>query len=215
MKKFYLKNGKEVRIGDTIRKSFKIKHPIFGIGKGVEEILVTEEVLTKLIDSGDIIVKNIDNNINNNIKDVNNRINNIKNPKQKSVFTKESGSTKEEVPMELQYYIHKIADKLEWKVEKVNNYICNLYTIYPAAAFSLILKEIAIELDKRYKDSIEDSPEIYAISTLNGKIGIVDKATIKNYRNFAAFRSVEDARIACKITKDILKEMFRSGKQED
>lgn len=212
MKKFYLKNGKEVRIGDIIRKSFKIKHPIFGVGKGVEEVLVTEEALTKLIDSGDIIVKNIDNNINNNIKDVDNHINNIKNPKQKSVSTNESSPIKEEVPMELQYYIYKIANKLKWKVEKVNNYICNLYTIYPAAAFSLILKEIAIELDKRYKDSIEDSPEIYAISVLNGKIGIVDKATIKNYRNFAAFRSVNDARIACKITKDILKEMFRSGK---
>ena len=87
----------------------------------------------------------------------------------------------------------------------------NVDAILPSAAFSMVLREIAIELDKKYKDHINNSPEIYVISLLNGKITKATKAHIKNYRNFAAFRSIEDAKIACRITKDILKEMFKSG----
>jgi fructose-bisphosphate aldolase class 1 len=117
-----------------------------------------------------------------------------------------------EVPMELEYYIQKIADKLGWKVEKVYNYLNSVDAILPAAAFSMVLREIAIKLDKKYEDHIEKSPEIYVISMLDGRITKVNKAHIRNYRNFAAFRSVSDARIACKITRDILKEMFKSGK---
>ena len=115
-----------------------------------------------------------------------------------------------EVPME--YYIQKIADKLGWKVEKVYNYLNNVDAILPAAAFSMVLREIAIELDKKYEDHIEKSPEIYVISMLDGRITKANKAHIKNYRNFAAFRTIEDAKIACRITRDVLKEMFKSGK---
>ena len=93
-----------------------------------------------------------------------------------------------------------------------NDYLNSVDTILPAAAFSMILREIAIELDKKYKDHIEKSPEIYVISMLDGRITKANKAHIKNYRNFAAFRSVSDAKIACTITRDILKEMFKSGK---
>ena len=42
----------------------------------------------------------------------------------------------------------------------------------------------------------------------DGRITKANKAHIKNYRNFAAFRSVEDARIACRFLKGSLKEMF-------
>ena len=115
-----------------------------------------------------------------------------------------------EVPME--YFIQKIAEKLGWKVEKVYNYLNSVDAILPAAAFSMVLREVAIELDKKYEDHIEKSPEIYVISMLDGRITKANKAHIKNYRNFAAFRTIEDAKIACKITRDILKEMFKSGK---
>lgn len=47
---------------------------------------------------------------------------------------------------------------------------------------------------------------------LDGRITKANKAHIKNYRNFAAFRSVSDAKIACSIVRDVLKEMFKSGK---
>lgn len=117
---------------------------------------------------------------------------------------------KTEVPMELEYYIQKIADKLDWKIEKVYNYLNNVDTILPAAALSMVLREVAIELDKKYEDHIDKSPEIYVISLLDGRITKANKAHIKNYRNFAAFRSVSDAKIACSIVRDILKEMFKN-----
>ena len=102
--------------------------------------------------------------------------------------------TKGEVPMDM----------------KVYNYLNSVDSILPAAAFSMVLREIAIELDKKYEDHIENSPEIYVISMLDGRITKANKAHIKNYRNFAAFRTIEDAKIACRIVKPILKEMFKS-----
>lgn len=114
------------------------------------------------------------------------------------------------VPMELDFYIGKIAKRLGWKPDKTYNYLNNVDSVLPAAAFSMVLREIAIELDKKYEDHIENSPEIYVISMLDGKIAKANKAHIKNYRNFAAFRTIEDAKIACRIVKPILKEMFKN-----
>lgn len=188
MKKFYLANGKEVQLGDTIYKVKKINHPVFGKGKVVEHILVTKEVLPKLIEAGVLTVKKSTN-------------------KSTSPVLKDG-----KVSMDLEFYVQKIADRLGWKIDKVYNYLNSVDTILPSAAFSIILREVAIELDKKYEDHIKDSPEIYVISMLNGKITKANKAHIKNYRNFAAFRSIDDAKIACRITKDILKELFKSGK---
>ena len=183
MKKIYLTNGKEVQIGDTLTKVSKVKDPLFGKGTIVQHIVVTEDILPELLEAGIVTT------------------------------TKPAKSVVEtEVPMELEYYIQKIADKLGWKIEKVYSYLNSVDAILPAAAFSMVLREIAFELDKKYEDHIEKSPEIYVISMLDGRITKANKAHIKNYRNFAAFRTIEDAKIARKITRDILKEMFKSGK---
>lgn len=183
MEKIYSTNGKEVQIGDILTKVSKVKDPFFGKGTIVQYVAVTEDILPELLELG--IVTTVK-------------------PKKPVAET--------EVPMELEYYIQKIAEKLGWKIEKVYNYLNSVDTILPAAAFSMVLREIAIELDKKYEDHIEKSPEIYVISMFDGRITKANKAHIKNYRNFAAFRSVSDAKIACRITKDILKEMFKSGK---
>lgn len=183
MEKIYFTNGKEVQIGDTLTKVSKVKDPFFGKGTIVQHIVVTKDILPKLLEAGIVTTTE---------------------PAKSVVET--------EVPMELEYYIQKIADKLGWKVEKVYNYLNSVDAILPAAAFSMVLREIAVELDKKYEDHIEKSPEIYVISMLDGRITKANKAHIKNYRNFAAFRSVSDAKTACKITRDILKEMFKSGK---
>lgn len=123
-----------------------------------------------------------------------------------------TGKTKMDatVPMELDFYIGKIAKRLGWKPEKTYNYLNSVDSVLPAAAFSMVLREIAIELDKKYEDHIDKSPEIYVISMFDGRITKANKAHIKNYRNFAAFRSVSDAKIACSIVRDILKEMFKN-----
>lgn len=183
MEKIYLTNGKEVQIGDTLTKVSKVKDPFFGKGTIVQTIVVTKDILPELLEAGIVTTTK---------------------PAKSVVGTK--------VPMELEYYIQKIADKLGWKIEKAYNYLNSVDTILPAAAFSMVLREVAIELDKKYEDHIEKSPEIYVISMLDGRITKANKAHINNYRNFAAFRTIEDAKIACRITKDILKEMFKSGK---
>ena len=182
MKKIYLKNGKEVQLGDILTKVSKVKDSFFGKGIVAQNIVVTKDLLPKLLEAGIVTT------------------------------TKPAKSVVEtEVPMELEYYIQKIADKLGWKIEKVYNYLNSVDAILPAAAFSMVLREIAIELDKKYEDHIEKSPEIYVISMLDGRITKANKAHIKNYRNFAAFRTIEDAKIACTLTRDILKEMFKNN----
>lgn len=190
MKKFYLKNGKEVQIGDTITRITKTRHPLFSEGTVVESVVVTKAALPKLIEKG-IITTSLGSDF-----DMDKRLKPVEAP----------------APMNLHYYIEKLAKKLDWKVEKVYNYLNTIDSVYPAAAFSMVLREVAIELDKKYEDHIEKSPEIYVISMLDGRITKANKAHIKNYRNFAAFRSVEDAKFACSVTREILKELFKSGK---
>ena len=187
MKKFILKNGEEVKMGSTLIKKSAINTPL---GKGIiiKEIMVNEETLPELLKEGILTPVGCANGTDCTCKHC----------------------TKSEVPMNIDFYIEKIAARLGWKSEKVYNYLNNVDSILPAAAFSMILKEIATELDKKYKDHIENSPEIYVISTLDGRITKANKAHIRNYRNFAAFRTIEDAKIACKIVKPILKEMFKS-----
>lgn len=187
LKKFYLKNGKEVQVGDTITKVIKTKHPLLGEVTMVENVVVTEAALPKLIEKG-IITTSLGSDFD---------VDKVK---------------PAESHMNLHYYVEKLAKKLNWKVEKMYNYLNTIDSVYPAAAFSMILREVAIELGKKYEDHIEKSPEIYVISMLDGKITKANKAHIKNYRNFAAFRSVEDAKTACSIVREILKELFKSGK---
>lgn len=189
MEKFYLKDGKEVQIGDTLTKVIKTKHPLFGEGTMVKSVVVTEAAIPQLLKAGIIFKKSIEK------------------------VDKEAEEHKiGEKQLSLDYYIEKLAKRLGWKVEKVYNYLNTIDSIYPIAAFSIILREVAIELDKKYEDHIEKSPKIYVISLLDGRITEVNKACIKNYRNFAAFRSVKDAKTACSIVREILKELFKSGK---
>lgn len=176
MNKLYLKNGKEVHMGDTISHSTEAVDPVFGKVKTTVVISVTESTLPELLKAGILSVSNC-----------------------------QEGS---KVPMTIGYYVKKIAERMGWKPEKTINFLNNIQKVYPSAAFSIVLREIAVEIDKSYDNHIKDSSEIFVISSLDGRITKVNKAVIKNYRNFAAFRSLEDARIACKILREVLKELY-------
>lgn len=117
-----------------------------------------------------------------------------------------------DIPTDVNFYIKKIADKMNWDVKRTYKHLCETESISPAAVLSILLKEIATELDKKYDDHIKDSPEIYVISLFDGRVTKANKSHIKNYRNFAAFRSIDDAKIACRTVKHILKGMFKDGK---
>ena len=186
MEKFILKNGKEVKMGDRLIKN-SIINTFFGKIVHLQEVIVNEKTLPELIKAG--VLTQVD--------------------CTHGTDCHCGHCTNNEIPMDINFYIEKIAARLGWKSEKVYNYLNNVDSILPAAAFSMVLREIAVELDKKYEDHIENSPEIYVISMLDGRITKANKAHIKNYRNFAAFRTIDDARIACRIVKPVLKEMFK------
>ena len=105
---------------------------------------------------------------------------------------------------DINYYINLLAIKHGWKKDKMDSFLGKVYTINPGAAISIMLKEIAIELDKKYSDHIRFSPEIYVFSTTHGKIVQLDKDSIKTFKFFAAFRTKEDAEFAIKVIDGLI-----------
>lgn len=120
----------------------------------------------------------------------------------------ENKEDSKKIPSELYYYIKRIGTKLNYSYQDILKHLQVTYKISKSAVLSMILKEIALVIDENYTDHIKCSPEIYVISTISGKIVKIDKAYIKNYNNFAAFRSFKDAEIAYTIVEPILKLMF-------
>lgn len=59
---------------------------------------------------------------------------------------------------------------------------------------------------------IENSKEIYGISSLNGEVTKVKNLNkIKNFKNFAAFRTLDDALAAKHILKGLSDLLFKSN----
>lgn len=98
--------------------------------------------------------------------------------------------------------------------EKMSNILEVLKGANHWTVVQLLLKEIAIELDKKYDNHINNSEKIYAISPQDGRIHEVDKSHIKNYKAFPAFRNIEDAKIACSLVKNHLKSIFGDDQEK-
>lgn len=116
-------------------------------------------------------------------------------------------SSKSEIE-DINYYIKLLADKHNWKKNEMDSFLGKVYTINPGAAISIMLKEIAIILDKRYSNHIKYSPQIYAFSMSSGKVIQLDKTNIKTFKSFAAFRTKEDAKFAIKVIDGLIPEIF-------
>ena len=109
---------------------------------------------------------------------------------------------------DIKYYVKLLADKHGWKEDKMNGFLGKVYEINPGAVISIILKEIAIELDKKYPDHIRFSPEIYAFNITCGKIVKLNKDNIKTFKFFAAFRTKEDAEFAIKVIDELIPKKY-------
>ena len=107
--------------------------------------------------------------------------------------------------------IKSLAKKTNWKEEKLLNILATLHLANPWAATQMVLREIAIELDKKYDNHINKSEKIYVISPQDGRIHEINKKTVKNYKAFPAFRSIEDAKIACSLIREHLKSIFSNA----
>lgn len=133
-----------------------------------------------------------------------------------------ANSTEGGTHLDIDFYVKHLADRIGWKMSNLVKYLDNLYKIYPTAVFQILLREVAIVLDQKYPDHIERSKEIWIISLATGEIGKVPenkRHLIKNFRNFAAFRTLDDAMAAKHILKVPMKELFvrpvkKGGKQE-
>lgn len=104
-----------------------------------------------------------------------------------------------------------LSKKTGWKLDKLNGILNTINSVNPWAVTQIVLREIAIELDKKYKDHINKSEEIYAVSPQDGRIHKINKKTIKNYKAFPAFRNIEDAKIACSLVRENLKSIFANA----
>lgn len=78
------------------------------------------------------------------------------------------------------------------------------------AGFSVILRALAVLIDRKYPDHINnaDVDKYFTIDMTNGRVCEVPKGRIKNFKNFAAFRSIDDIKIATKILRPFIKELW-------
>lgn len=110
--------------------------------------------------------------------------------------------------------VQHLANKIRWNEDNFWKYLNNLYKISPAAVFDIVLREIAILLDKKYPDHINNSKEIWVINKVNGEIQkLEDLSKIKSFQHFAAFRSLDDALVAKRVMTPVLEDLY--GKQKD
>ena len=118
-----------------------------------------------------------------------------------------------ENPITIEEVYKSLANRLESYEEDLMILLSILDDVYPTLTFNLLLREIAIMLDSKYLDHIENSDEIWTISATSGSVVKVVKEHIKNFRNFAAFRNMEDAMIAKKLLSSRIRQMFRGSEK--
>lgn len=100
-------------------------------------------------------------------------------------------------------------------VETVDSMLATLEQGYPGALLNVYLREIALMLDEKYEDHISKSDEIFVISITDGSIKRCPKSVITTYNTFAAFRTLEDAKYACRILKPVFKGIYGKSKNKE
>lgn len=120
----------------------------------------------------------------------------------------------EEDPLNVDKVIEHLAARVSFKLKDLYDLLYQFSKVNETAVFSTLLKECALILDEKYPDHISDSKQIFVVSTLDGKITEIPKACIKSFKNFAAFRTLEDARTACRVLKFIIRKLFNGTKQK-
>lgn len=188
MKKYFLKDGKEVKFGDFILGTHKV-------GDTVTKILTTfNKSSIHILKELGIVIE----------KDEKDR----EDEKDKVTINNE---LIESYIKDVHCYI---ANKLDLTIEEVIDYMASLYKICPIAVLNIYLKRISHKLNKKHdKTPIRNLSKIYIISTYNGKVSSVCPKDIKNLKHFAWFRSEEDAEFARKCVIGLITDMFGKDDQ--
>ena len=180
MKKYFLKDGKEVKFGDFILGTHKF-------GNTVTKILTTfdEDSIDVLKDLGIIIEKEVKKDVKDEKFDIN--------------F----------INCYLDSVYNWLANKLDISIQGAKNYLMDLEDINPSAALNVYLKRISRILIRKYdKTPIRELPKIHIISIYNGKVEAICPKDIKNLKYFAWFRSKEDAEFARRCVINLIEKMF-------
>lgn len=76
--------------------------------------------------------------------------------------------------------------------------------------FQALLRSAAVILDRKYPDHINNAKvdKYYTIDMSNGRVCEVPKGKVKNFRHFAAFRSLEDIKKATKLLRPFIKSLW-------
>lgn len=80
------------------------------------------------------------------------------------------------------------------------------------ALLDIYLREVAMMLDDKYEDHISKSEKLFVVDSTNGVIKEIPKDHIITYNTFAAFRTYEDAVLACKALKPVFKGIYGKKK---
>lgn len=124
-----------------------------------------------------------------------------------SVESRKTDSREAELKQEL---IKALLKKLPDGTEK--EHLDTLMEIYaelnPTAFFQMLLKELAVIMDRKYEDHISKCQDIYLFDLLRGKILHVPVTKSMNFRTFSAFRTKEEIREALHLLKHLLRRIY-------
>lgn len=96
-------------------------------------------------------------------------------------------------------------DAIETIIELLN-------TLPDYIKFEMMLRAAAVLIDRKYPDHINNAKvdKYFTINMTDGKVCEVPKKSIKNFRNFAAFRTLDDIKIATKLLRPLMKHIWPS-----
>lgn len=114
-----------------------------------------------------------------------------------------------DIKVDMEEILNRLRTKTGLSRNDFLNYLDATNAINNTACLNILLKEIALKLDESYDNHISEAEELYVLSVVDGRIHKLCKNQIKNYKNFAAFRTLEEAKAACRALKPQLKMMFK------
>ena len=189
MKKYFLNNGEEIKFGDIINATKD---------EGYKTTIITcifdEDSIDFLKELGIVIEKGIE----------------------EKTTKKQENSDKELINMVsyLDYVLDYVANRIGASRVEAVKYLYSLEKINPLAVLTVYLKRISYRLNKKYDNTpIRELPKIYIISVYDGKVKAICPKDIKNLKNFAWFRSKEDAEFARRCVIKIKEKMFGKDDQ--
>ena len=189
MKKYFLNNGEEIKFGDIINATKDE-----GYKTTIMTCIFDKDSIDFLKELGIVIEKGIE----------------------EKTTKKQENSDKELISMVsyLDYVLDYVANRIGASRVEAVKYLYSLEKINPLAVLTVYLKRISYRLNKKYDNTpIRELPEIYIISAYDGKVTAICPKDIKNLKNFAWFRSKEDAEFARQCVINLIEKMFGKDDQ--